>query len=262
MKTLIFTNLKGGCGKTTSALSVGAGLYRHGFKVLLVDTDAQGHLSIASGAIPDENDPTIYEVLKGRATAADAIRTTPGGYDILPSDIRLSGADIELASAAGRDFILREALSTVAKRYDYAVIDSPPNLGVITLMGLTAADGVIIPLNSEYLGVDGVAQLRNTANIVKRRLNPKLKITGILLTFYDARTNTARKTEAQINEGLPGKLFETKITRCNPLAKAPETGRDIYEFKPASKAKKAIEQYTALTEEVISRTTRAKRTHS
>ena len=261
MKTLIFTNQKGGCGKTTSALSVGAGLYRHGYKVLLVDIDSQGNLSTASGARPDEDDPTIYEVLTGRATAADAIKTTPGGYDILPSDARLIGADIELATVARRDYLLKDALETVRRKYDYAIIDSGPNLSVLTLMGLTAANGVIMVLASNYLALDGVAQLRNTIEVVKRRLNPKLTITGILLTFYNSRIKSNKRTEDQVNEGFPGKVFEAKITLSDALADAPGTGRDIFEYRPRGKAKNAIEQYTALTEEIINRTQRAKSTH-
>lgn len=263
MKTLIFTNQKGGCGKTTSALTVGAGLYLQGYKVLLVDIDPQGNLSKASGIRPDEDDITICEILKGTAAAADAIRTTPGGYDIIPADIRLIGTDIELASVPGRDFLLREALESVDNAYDFAIIDSPPNLSVITLMGLTAANEVVITLKADFLGLDGVAQLRDTIDLVRKRLNPSLDVLGILLTFYDPRTNLAQTIEAQVEEAFPDKIFEAKITNAVVLGEAPATGRDIFAYTPKNKAKKPVLQYSKVVDEILSRTKtrRKKRTH-
>ena len=250
MKTLIFTNQKGGTGKTTSALSVAAGLSRKGYTVLLVDLDPQGNATTAAGITPDEEAATVYEVLKGAAEAADAIRTA-GGYDLIPTDIRQSGADIELATAPGRDFILREALEGVRNAYDYIVLDSPPSLGVVTLMGLTAADGVVITLKADYLALNGVAQLMETISLVRKRLNPGLDLTGVLLTFYDRRKNLDQTIEAQAEEGFPGKVFNTKISAGVALAEAPAAGRDIFAYKPTSKA---AEQYAALTDEVIART--------
>lgn len=250
MKTLIFTNQKGGTGKTTSALSVAAGLSRKGYEVLLVDLDPQGNATTAAGITPDEEDATVYEILKGAAEAADAIRTA-GGYDLIPTDIRQSGADIELATAPGRDFILREALEGVRNAYDYIVLDSPPSLGVVTLMGLAAADGVVITLKADYLALNGVAQLMETISLVRKRLNPGLDLTGVLLTFYDRRKNLDQTIEAQAEEGFPGKVFNTKISAGVALAEAPAAGRDIFAYKPTSKA---AEQYAALTDEVIART--------
>ena len=250
MKILIFTNQKGGTGKTTSALSVAAGLSRKGYTVLLVDLDPQGNATTAAGITPDEEDATVYEVLNGAAEAADAIRTA-GGYDLIPTDIRQSGADIELATAPGRDFILREALEGVRNAYDYIVLDSPPSLGVVTLMGLTAADGVVITLKADYLALNGVAQLMETISLVRKRLNPGLDLTGVLLTFYDRRKNLDQTIEAQAEEGFPGKVFNTKISAGVALAEAPAAGRDIFAYKPTSKA---AEQYAALTDEVIART--------
>lgn len=250
MKTLIFSNQKGGTGKTTSALSVAAGLSRKGYKVLLVDTDPQGNASTAAGQIPDEKDATIYEVLKGTAKAADAIRPTAGGYDIIPTDIRQSGADIELASAPGRDYILKEALEDVKGRYKYIIVDSPPNLGIITLMGFTAADGVIITLKADYLALNGVAQLKDTITLVRKRLNPKIDITGVLLTFYDDRKNLDREIAAQATEGFPGKVFNARIKQAVALAEAPAAGKDIFLYRPESNAAK---QYEELTEEILKR---------
>lgn len=250
MKTLIFTNQKGGTGKTTSALSVGAGLTRKGYKVLLVDTDPQGHTTKAAGILLDEKEPTVYEVLKGAAKTADAIQAAAGGYDVFPTDIRQSGADIELASADGRDFILAEALEDVKDRYDYAIIDSPPSLSVITLMGLTAADGIVITLKADYLALDGVAQLKDTLDIVKKRLNPRLEVTGVLLTFYKGY-NLHKEIAAQAEEGFPGKVFRTRISEAVALAEAPAAGRDIFQYQPKSKAAK---QYEDVVDEIIART--------
>lgn len=250
MKTLIFTNQKGGTGKTTSALSVAAGLSRKGYKVLLVDLDPQGNATTAAGITPDEEDATVYEVLKGAAEAADAIRTA-GGYDLIPTDIRQSGADIELATAPGRDFILREALEGVRNAYDYIVLDSPPSLGVVTLMGLTAADGVVITLKADYLALNGVAQLKDTIDLVRRRLNPRLEVTGVLLTFYDDRKNLDKEIAAQAEEGFPEKVFRTRISQAVALAEAPAAGRDIFQYKPGSKPAK---QYEDVVNEIIERT--------
>ena len=251
MKILAFTNQKGGTGKTTSALSVGAGLSRKGYKVLIIDLDPQGNATTAAGIAPDEKDPTVYEILKGAANTADAIRTTTGKYDIIPTDIRQSGADIELASAPGRDFILLEALEAVKDRYDYAIIDSPPSLSVVTLMGLTAADGVIVTLKADYLALNGVAQLKDTIALVKKRLNPRLEITGVLLTFYDDRKNLDREVAAQAEAGFPGKVLKTRISQAVALAEAPAAGQDIFQYRPGSKPAK---QYEEVTNEILKRT--------
>lgn len=250
MKTLIFTNQKGGTGKTTSAVSVAAGLSRRGYKVLLVDTDPQGNATTAAGIVPDESENTTYEILKGTATASDAIKTTAGGYDIIPTDIRQSNANIELSMTKGRNHLIKEALKGIDNRYDFAIIDSPPNLGATTIAGLTAADGVIIALKADYLSLKGVAQLRDTIEIVKRKLNPQLEVVGVLLTFYDSRKNLDSEVAAKAAEGFPGKIFETKIAQAVALAEAPAKGEDIFTYQPNSKAAK---QYEAVTDEILKR---------
>lgn len=250
MITLTFTNQKGGTGKTTSAVSVAAGLARHGYKVLLVDADPQGHASISSGIIPDEKDRTIYEVLTGRARISAAIRKTANGYDLIPTDIRESGADIELANEKHRDFILADALDTIKEKYDYAIIDSPPNLSVITLMALTAADGVVITVKADYLALNGVAQLRDTIEIVKKRMNPQLEITGVLLTFYDNRKTLDKQIAEFLEEGFPGKVFDTRISQAVALAEAPAVGVNIFDYKPGSKP--AL-QYESVVNEILKR---------
>ena len=251
MKTIIFTNQKGGTGKTTSAVSVSAGLSRKGYRVLLCDLDPQGNATTAAGITPDESDPTVYEVLKGAATIQEATRETESGFFLLPTDIRESGVDLELASAPGRDFILAEALEKVKDLYDYVILDSPPNLSIVTLMALTAADGVIITLKADYLALNGVAALNDTIELVKRRLNQRLEVLGVLITFYDDRKNLARQIAAQAEEGFPGKVFKTSISQAVALEEAPATGHDIFMFKPGSKPAK---QYEEVVKEIIKRT--------
>ncbi len=253
MKKLLFSNQKGGVGKTTAALCTGAALSRQGFRVLLVDTDAQGSLTKAAGAEPEEGEPTVFEVLTGRASTADAIRKAPGGYDILPADIRQSGADITLAKVKGRDFLLRDALQAVGSEYDYCIIDTPPALGVVTLMALTAADGLIIPLQCDYMPLEAVAQLMQTVGIVRSKMNPQLSITGVLLTFWD-RTNITGQIAEYAAEGFPGKVFDTHITRLSLLRELPATRRDLYEYRPRSKAKRCIEEFEKLAAEIVDRT--------
>lgn len=236
-------------------MNVAAGLHLKGYRTLLVDLDPQGNATTASGVTPDESDPTIYEILKGSATAADAILTTPNGYDLIPTDIREAGVEIEIAAAPGRDYLLKEALNTIADRYDYAMLDAPPSLSVVTLTGLTAADGEIITLKADYLALKGVAQLMNTTDIVRRRLNPDLTITGVLITFYSPRRNLDRQILEQAGAAFPGKVFDTKIATAVALGEAPGAGMSIYAYeKEYRKGREAVAQYDDLTDEIITRT--------
>lgn len=248
MKKIAFINQKGGTGKTTSALNVGAALARDGYKVLLIDIDPQGNLTTSAGlAELAENEPTVYEVLKG-SDINKAIRSKKGAYDILPTDIRLSGADIELSAIAGRDYILKEAIESLKVEYDYILIDCPPSLSVITLMGLTASDSVIIPVQAQYLALKGMAQLIDTIKLVKKRMNTGLEIAGVLLTMYDGRKNLDREILENVKAAFPSKVFNTTISNNVALAEAPGFGMDIYEYKPDSKG--AL-QYEQLTDEII-----------
>lgn len=249
MKTIIYINQKGGCGKTASTISTGAALQRKGYRVLLVDLDPQGDLSTSAGVEPDEEDATIYEVLKGEAKISDAIVTAPGGYDVAPTDIRQSAAELELAPVIGRDFLLKKALEEVKDNYDFALIDSPRSLSIITIMGLTAADDVIITLRGDYLGIKAITQLRDTVEMVKRHLNPGLNYLGVLITF-NKRTNLAKRIAAQAEEGFPEKLFNTRISEDVKLGEAPGAGQDIFKYFPRSTA---AAQYAALAEEILDR---------
>ena len=200
-RIIALVNQKGGTGKTTSAVSIGAGLARLNRRVLLIDIDPQANLTYSLGLEVGDGSPTVYEVLRGRARAAQAIvkreqKDGGAGYDVLPSTIDLEGAELELAGEAGRELLLREALEPVRGRYDYIVIDAPPRLTILTLNALTAANEIFIPLQAEVLSLKGVQLLTSTVELVRRRLNPGLGITGIIATRYDNR-KTGRLREGR-----------------------------------------------------------------
>lgn len=250
-RIIALVNQKGGVGKTTSTINIGAGLARAGKKVLLVDLDPQGNLTISLGIKAHELDTTLYELLKGEV---NAIRTiVEGSYDVIPSDIRLSGAELELNSQPGREMILKEVLKPIAAKYDYILIDCPPSLGLITLNGLTAAQEIFIPLQAEFLALNGMAQLINTIKAVQRRLNPDLGISGIITTLYDSRKNLNKEVLEKITEYFPDQAFKTLIRDNVALAESPSFGKDIFEYKPDSNG---AEDYKALCAEIIQQETR------
>lgn len=248
-----FINQKGGAGKTTTALNVGAALTKKGYRVLLIDLDPQGNLTTAAGLEPQTvaELPTVYEVLKGDVDVNDAIRATTAGYDVLPTDIRQSGAEVELSAAGGRDFILREAIDGIKAEYDYILLDCPPALSVITLMALTACNEFIIPVQAQYYALQGTAQLIKTYEMIKRRTNHDLTLCGVVVTLYDARKNLDRDVLESVRDAFGEKVFATQIRNNISLAEAPAFGQDIYAYKPDSVG---AADYTALTNEIISRT--------
>lgn len=250
MKVISFVNQKGGVAKTTSCVNIGASLADQGKTVLLIDLDAQGSLSTSTGLREIGVDElTTYEVLKG-ADIKEATRTLSEGLSVLPTDIRLSGAEIELSSVPGREFLLREALSEFESVFDYVLIDCPPSLGVLTLIALTASDGVIVPVKADYLALKGMSQLVDVINVVKRRMNPGLEIVGVIATFFNSRRNLDQQIVDQIETFFPGKLFETKISQNTALAEAPSQGKNIFEYDSRSKG---AQQYKTLAEELIER---------
>ena len=250
MKVISFVNQKGGVAKTTSCVNIGASLADQGRRVLLVDLDAQGSLSTSTGLKEIGADElTVYEVLKG-ADIKEATRTLSESLSVLPTDIRLSGAEIELSSVPGREFLLREALSEFESVFDYVLIDCPPSLGVLTLIALTASDGVIVPVKADYLALKGMSQLVDVISVVKRRMNPGLEIVGVIATFFNSRRNLDQQIVDQIETFFPGKLFETKISQNTALAEAPSQGKNIFEYDSRSKG---AQQYRTLAEEIIER---------
>jgi chromosome partitioning protein len=242
---------KGGVGKTTTAINLGAALKERGRRVLLVDLDPQGALSAGLGLDPLALDRTIYDVLRNaRADLTSAIRSTEAGLDLAPANIDLAAAEIELVSEPGREQILKGKLAPVGDAYDYILIDCPPSLSLLTLNALTAAGGVIIPVQTQYFALRGMDLLFNTVEKVRARLNPKLKITGILPTMYDARTTHAREVLEELRETYGKQVFNTAIPHTIKLADSTMAGESILSFHQQSPAAAA---YRALAEEVEKR---------
>ena len=252
MKIISFVNQKGGVAKTTSALNIGAALAIEGKSVLLIDLDPQGSLSKCAGFRSLDSDPTTYEVIKGDADINDAIKTKQGvaSYDILPNDIRMSGAEIELISVPGRDTLLREALDGLKKPYDYVLIDCSPSLNILTLMALTASNSLIIPVAAQYMPLDGMAQLLPTVELVKKRLNKGLTIGGVLITMYDSRRSLDKGIIEAVKSKFPIETFNTIVKYNSKTAEAPTYGKDIFEYAPKSAG---AEAYKAVAKEIIER---------
>lgn len=252
MKILSFVNQKGGVAKTTSALNIGAALAIAGKRVLLVDLDPQGSLSKCAGFRDIDDDPTTYEVIKGDADINDAIKTKQGvaPYDILPTDIRMSGAEIELISVPGRDTLLKEALDGLKKPYDYVLIDCSPSLNILTLMALTASTRLIIPIAAQYMPLDGMAQLLPTVELVKKRLNKGLEVGGVIVTMYDSRRSLDKEIIEAVKKKFPTQTFKTVVKNNSKLAEAPTFGKDIFEYDPKSAGADA---YSAIAQEIIER---------
>ena len=252
MNILAFVNQKGGVAKTTSCLNVGAALAIEGKKVLLIDLDPQGSLTKCAGFRSLDNSPTTYEVIKGDCNINDAIQTKDGVayYDILPTDIRMSGAEIELISVPGRDTLLKEALEDLKTPYDYVLIDCSPSLNILTLMALTAATSLIIPVAAQYMPLDGMAQLLPTVELVKKRLNKGLKIGGVIVTMYDSRRSLDKGIIEAVRAKFPTEVFNTLVRNNSKLAEAPTYGKDIFEYEPKSTGAIA---YRDIAKEIIER---------
>jgi chromosome partitioning protein len=248
-KTYVFVNQKGGVGKTTSALNIGAYIAEEGKSVLLVDFDSQANLSSGAGAHPLK--PGIYELLSGAASLDQAIRKTAvPGLDLIPASIDLSGAAVELIEQEERDFYLKKALEPVKSRYDYILIDCPPSLGVLTLNGMAAADAVLIPMQCEYFAMEGLSLLLQTIKRIQKNLNPSLGIGGIFFTMYDSRTRLAQDVVRQVSAYFKTTVFTTIIPRNVRLSEAPSHGQPINLYDPQCSGARA---YRSLALELIRR---------
>ena len=226
-RTLAVANQKGGVAKTTTVASLGSALAEAGRKVLLVDLDPQSCLTFSLGVDPDAVELSVHDVLLGRVGPAMAIQATDDGMDLLPATIDLAGTEVALLSRAGREYVLRSALAEVEAAYEVVILDCSPSLGVLTLNALTAADEVLIPLQCEMLSHRGVGQLLDTIDDVKRILNPKLHVAGVLPTMYDGRTNHARAVLADVSERYGLTVLEPPIPRSIRFAEAPAVGRSV-----------------------------------
>jgi len=249
VKTIVFANQKGGVGKTTTAANLGAYLAEQGRKVLLVDFDPQANLSSSVGA--DKERPGIYDVLSGRRSISEVLQSTrTENLHIIPSNINLTGANIELVDRKGRDFFLKNALMNINGNWDYILIDCPPSLGILTVNGLTAADSVIIPLQCEYFALEGLSLLLKTIRKVQESLNPDLIIHGILFTMYDGRTRLAHEVVQEVTSYFRDKVFRTIIPRNVRLSEAPSYGIPINVYDRECAGAKCYER---LAQEVIDR---------
>lgn len=248
MKTIALVNQKGGVGKTTSVINIGAGLNSLGKRVLLIDLDPQAHLTYSLGIQANELEGAIYELLIGEATIEE-ILIDRDGVKVIPSTLTLSGAEIELSGLPGREFLLKEVLSKV-RGYDYILIDCPPSLGLLTLNALTTAQEVYIPLQTEFLALQGLSKLLETVEVVKKRLNSNIEITGIIATRFDKRKNLNKEVVEKLKGYFGNKLFKTLIRDNISIAESPSFGKTIYEYKPRSYG---AEDYLNLSKEIIER---------
>jgi chromosome partitioning protein len=250
-KVIAMCNQKGGVGKTTSTINLGAAMADYGRRVLLIDLDPQGALSVGFGVPIYTIDKTVYEVLMGEATAQEAIlHTAVPGLDLMPSNIGLSAAEIALVNEVGREYVLQGAIRTVADQYDIILIDCQPSLGLLTVNALAAADSVIIPLECEYFALRGVALLQQTIEKVKGRINQDLYIEGLLPTKYDARTVHTREVLGRVREAFGDQVFDTTISRTIKFPETSAAGLPITAYAPTSMA---AQQYKRLAREVLSR---------
>lgn len=248
-KIIAFTNKKGGVGKTTTAVNMAAFLTDFGKRALLVDMDSQGNATTALGFSKGALKKSVYNVLLEDDPAANNIlHTAITGLDVLPANVDLSGAEVDLVYKRHRESILKEALSKVKGSYDYILIDCPPSLGILTINAWVAADTVLIPMQSEYFALEGVSQLMNTIALVRQRLNPKLGIEGVVITMYDKRALVSRQIAAQIKKFFKNKLYDMIIPRNIRLAEAPSHGKPIMTYDP--KCVGAI-AYRELTKEFL-----------
>ena len=245
-KVVAIVNQKGGVGKTTTCVNLAAALKAKGLRVLLCDFDPQANATSGMG-VDKTRSNGVYDVLINGVETEKAIVTTPYG-DVLPSSKALAGAGVEMIDMEGRQFLLRKALEQVAERYDYIFIDCPPSLELLTLNALCAADSLLVPLQGEYYALEGLSDLMNTVRIVRRNMNPRLQIEGVLLTMFDGRTNLAIQVAQEIKRFFPGKVYSTVIPRNIRLSEAPSHGKPINAY---DRACRGAEAYGAVAEEFL-----------
>ena len=246
---LSVVNQKGGVGKTTTAVNLGAYLARQGKFVLLVDLDPQCNATSNLGQDHHAIEKGVYEAITGQADFRDIIMpTTIEGYRLAPATPNLAGASVELVSAERREFKLADAIMGVRHDYDFIIIDSPPSLGLLTVNGLIAADQVLIPVQAEYFALEGLSALMQTIELVKQHVKPELSVLGAVITMFDGRTKLSNEVMGELYKYFPNKIFRSTVPRNVRLAEAPSYGKSIIDYDPGSKGARAYEQ---LAKEVI-----------
>ncbi len=246
LRTLVFANQKGGVAKTTTTLNLGVAFKEQGYRVLVVDLDPQGNLTMSQGMNPDSIERSMFDVLVHRVPISEIIHTAE--VDVAVSSIDLAGAELALSSLIGRERALEKALVEVRDRYDFILVDTPPSLGLLTINAFVAATGVIVPVQCEYLSLRGLVQLENTLAMVRENLNPHVRIEGIVATMYDGRTLHSREAIDILVENFGDLVFKTRIKKTIRYAEAPVKGTSVLRYDPTGSAAKA---YRDLAKEVL-----------
>ena len=250
-RAIVIANQKGGVGKTTTSINLSASLAKEGKKVLVIDMDPQGNTTSGFGVEKDQVEPTVYEMLLGEALIKDCIQENVlENLSVLPSNINLAAAEIELIGVEEKEFLLRNALEKIKEDYDFIVIDCPPSLNMLTINSMCAGDTVLVPIQCEYYALEGLSQLIHTIGLVQERLNPNLEIEGVVFTMYDARTNLSLQVVENVKSNLKQNIYKSIIPRNVRLAEAPSYGMPITEYDAKSTG---AEAYKRLAEEVIHR---------
>ncbi len=250
-RIIAVANQKGGVGKTTTTINLSACLAEQGQKVLVIDVDPQGNTTSGLGIDKNNTENTVYELMLGEASTDDCIyKSVMDDLDVIPSNVNLAGAEIDLIDIDDREYILKKIVSSLKEKYDFILLDCPPSLSMLTVNAMTAANTVLVPIQCEYYALEGLSQLIRTINLVKQKLNPELEIEGVVFTMYDARTNLSLQVVENVKANLKQTVYKTIIPRNIRLAEAPSHGLPInlYDSKSAG-----AESYRLLAEEVIHR---------